>query len=321
MKRLVKRLRTHLRNERGVAIPLMAITMIFLVGIAAVGIDTGRVAWVANEVQTAADVAATAGAYALADEENVTAGANNALQLNKVNNTTAATALKLLETGNLDANYTFTVGMEPLNAVRATAGATVNNIVLGAIGAAHSTVNRQAIATLAGIGSGIPTLPIVIGECNYNAQCYHQTCMPYLSQVPNPDNNSAWTAFFQSASNSHIDDYFPRLSGNNPCGEGVQQLIKVNDIINLGNGQVTPLLNCVNDLVNAGMRTFTIPIVECVGNFNQPKKVVGFAKIEVDNVVVNGTNHGIWLHGLYEGRQPGPPGGGSFGLMAIALVK
>jgi hypothetical protein len=301
----------------------MAICMLALVGLADVGIDTGRVASVANELQNAADIAATAGTLALADDNTTSAaetGANQALALNKVNNAVATGALQDLQVGNVDANYTFVVNLAPLNAVKAITGTTVNNVLLDAIGFTQATVTREAIATLAGLGSGIPTLPIVIGECNFNSQCYHQSCMPYLSQVPDPADNSAWTAFFESASNAHIDNYFPAV-GSPRCGDGVQQLIKVGDIINLGNGQVSPLLRAVNCALSNGINTFTIPIVECVGNFNQPKKVVGFAKIVVDYVVETGTNHGIWLHGLYEGQQPGPPGGGAFGLIAVSLIK
>jgi hypothetical protein len=81
------------------------------------------------------------------------------------------------------------------------------------------------------------------------------------------------------------------------------------------------LLNSVQCLVDRGIREFTIPIVECVGTFNQPKKVVGFARVEVDYVIPSGNPKGIWLHGLYEGQKPGPPGGGQFGLIAVSLVK
>jgi len=306
-------------NERGIAVPLMAVCMLALVGLAAVGIDTGHVSWVAGESQNAADIAAIAGVVSISKDQDPTTArtaADSALAMNSVNGTNAQSSLQVFEAGHVYPDYSFSVGMLPYNAVRTKAGATVNNVLLDAIGFATSTVSREAIATLAGIGEGIPTLPIVIGECNYNADCYHQSCMPYLAQVPDPGDNSAWTAFFQSASNSNIDDYFPA-----PCGGNVQQTIKVGDIINLGNGQVDPLLNAVKCLVDNGQDEFTIPIVECVGNFNQPKTVVGFARIKIDYVIATGGTKGLWLYGLYEGQQPGPPGGGVFGLLAVSLIK
>lgn len=305
-----------LRNERGIAVPLVAVCLVALIGLAAVGVDTGRVATVADELQMAADVAATAGTLALADDDDATAGANAALQLNKVNGAVATAALQTIQVGNMNTSYTFTPNLAPLNAVRAQTQSVVNNILLDMIGRPQSTVTREAIATLAGIGSGIPTLPIVIGECNFNAQCYHQSCMPYLAQVPDTTNNSGWTAFFENASNTNVGHYF-----GSPCGGGQQQLIKVGDIIQLANGQTSPLLDRVDCLLDQGLHQFIIPIVECVGTFNQAKKVVGFAKIEVDYVVRSGSPKGIWLHGIYEGQQPGTPGGGTFGLLAVMLVK
>lgn len=312
----MQRLTTPLKNQRGIALPLVAVCMLAMVGLAAVGIDIGHVTSVANESQNAADIAATAGAIALAKNQDARTKADQTLAMNSVNNANAKTSLTTFEVGYMGPDYSFTSNMLPNNAVRAVAGATVQNILLDSIGYPTSVVSREAIATLAGIGSGIPTLPIVVGECHYNQQCYHQSCMPYLGQVPDTSNNSGWTAFFESASNPNINNYFPA-----PCGGGVQQLINVNSIINLGNGQVTPLLNSVQCLLNNGIRTFTIPIVECVGTFNQPKKIVGFAKVEVDYVISSGSPKGIWLHGLYEGQKPGPPGGGQFGLLAVTLVK
>jgi hypothetical protein len=73
-------------------------------------------------------------------------------------------------------------------------------------------------------------------------------------------------------------------------------------------------------LLNNGMHSFVIPIVPCPGSYNQAKAVVGFAKIEIDSVKANGSPKGIWLHGIYDG-SPGNPGGGSFGLNVVSLVK
>jgi Flp pilus assembly protein TadG len=305
------------REERGVAVPLVAIVLTVLIALSAVGVDTGRVATVATEAQTAADIAATAGTIALLEDDDPEEGAEILLNKNKINGIAADTMLTELVAGHIDSNYTFTPGGQPENAVRAKVTATVDNVVLGAIGAPHSTLVRQAIATFAGLGSGIPTLPVVIGECNFNDECYHQSCMPYLAQVPNTTNNSAWTSFFiNNTNNNTVGNYIPE-----PCGDGDQQLIRVGDMINLNNGQSTPILRDIDCLVQNGMTTFTIPIVDCGGNFNQAKEVKGFAKIEIDQVRSQGNPKGIWLHGIYEGQQPGPPGGGQFGLLAVSLVK
>jgi len=55
------------RGQRGVALALVAVFLVVLVGITAIGIDLGRLAHTANEVQTVADSAARAGAKTLFD--------------------------------------------------------------------------------------------------------------------------------------------------------------------------------------------------------------------------------------------------------------
>lgn len=304
------------RDDRGIAVPLVAIVMTVLVAMAAVGVDTGRVATVAAEAQNAADIAALAGARALADDEDPTAKANALLGQNKINGLSATPFLQSLTIGNLDSNYNFVANASPANAVKAKVVTTVKTVVLGAIGSPNATVTREAIAALAGMGSGVPTLPIALGDCHFDPSCTTQACMPYLSQVPNTTNNSAWTSFFVgNPNNNTVGQYIPT-----PCNDGMTQFLKVGDIINLSNGQVVPLLRDIECLLENGMNTFVIPIVPCPGNYNQSKTVVGFAKIEVDSVRSTGNPKGIWLHGIYDG-SPGTPGGGSFGLNVISLTN
>jgi hypothetical protein len=308
-----------LANERGVAIPFIAVCMVAMIALTAVGIDTGRVTNVATEAQNAADIAATAGTIALLEEEDAEDGANDALNLNKLDGSGAQNYLDQLEVGYMGPDYSFTAGGEPENAVRAVVVADVDNFLLNALGFPKSHVTREAIATFAGLGSGIPTLPVVIGECHFDPNCFEQSCMPHLSQVPSPSDNSGWTAFFENASNSNVNDYMPDPANCHAGGQTVN--IKVGDIISMANGQTTGLLRDVECAVNAGITEFTIPIVPCGHQYNQSGEVLGFAKIQVDYVISTGSPKGIWLHGIYEGKQPGPPGGGQFGLLAVSLVK
>jgi hypothetical protein len=247
-------------------------------------------------------------------------GAEPALNANKVNGRAATHSLTALEEGNIDSEYNFTAGGAPVNAVRAEVTTVVDNIVLSAIGSPQTPLTREAIATLSGLGSGIPTIPIVIGECHFDPDCGDQNCMPSLSQVPDPDDNSGWTGFFDSASQNDVLEYMPAAPG---CqGGGEQQFIRVGDVINVGNGQTTPLLRAVECAIEYwGTTIFTIPIIECGHAYNQPKEVLGFAKIEVEDVIHSGSPKGIWLHGVWEGQRPGPPGGGEFGLLTMSLVK
>ena len=311
----------RLRDEKGVALPLVGIAMIAIVGIAGLGVDLGRVAGVANEAQAAADVAALAGLYAVNEGNTAASGANAVLLKNKVNGAVATTALSAIQEGYMDYDYVFTAGGGPFtNAVRAQVTTNVNNILLRAIGAPVSTVTRDATATLAGLGSGIPTLPVVIGDCHYTVNCTDQNCMPFINQAPDHDDNTAWTGFFTSGSTNDVIAYAPATSGCN--GGGVQTLIKVGDYINIANGQNAPILHAIVCYVQAtGTDTFTIPIIECGHSYNQPQLVVGFAKIKITNATATGSNKGFDLLGIWEAPKPGPPGGGNFGLNAISLVE
>lgn len=309
------------KEDRGVAVPLVAIVLAVMIALTAVGVDTGRVATVATEAQTAADIAATAATLALLDGDTPATRANQVLAHNKINGSDAGTMLTELVVGNIDPDYNFTAGGLPANAVRSQVTATIDNVVLGAIGAPQSTLVREAIATFAGRGDGTPTLPVVLGECHFDPNCFEQSCMPNLSQVPSPSDNSGWTGFFEGANNTTVSSYMPDVDGPGCNGGGLVQPLKVGDVINLANGQTTGLLRDVQCALNAGMRTFTIPIVPCNHQYNQAAPVLGFAKIEVDFVISSGSPKGIWLHGIYEGQQPGSPGGGQFGLLAVSLVK
>ena len=64
------------KNERGFALVMVAISATTLLGFLPLAIDLGRLAFTANEVQTVADVAATAGAtYLMAGQDPATARA------------------------------------------------------------------------------------------------------------------------------------------------------------------------------------------------------------------------------------------------------
>jgi hypothetical protein len=308
--------RHRLEDERGIAMPLVAVAMVALIAMTAVGVDTGRVATIATQAQNAADIAALAATRAVADDEDSTTRANETLGLNEINNMPAGSFLTSLEPGVFDENDVFTAGAEPTNAVRAVVTATVENIVLGAIGFPQATVSREAIATLSGMGSASPTLPIAIGDCNFDADCQEQDCMPYLGQIPNTSNNSAWTSYYGGNPNySSVNPYIA-----SPCGGGNTEALTVGDSISLGNGTVGPLLGQIQCLLNNGLDTFLVPIVPCpAGTTNQSKEVVGFAKVQIDQVRTV-TPRGVWLHALWEGTT-GTGGGGSFGFNVITLVK
>ncbi len=306
----------HVRNERGIAVPLAAVFMTVLVAMAAVGVDTGRVAAVATEAQNAADIAALAAARAIADEEDATGKAMQVLSTNKINALAAGAFLNSLTLGNLDSNNLFMANGTPTNAVRARMVSQINTVLLGAIGYPNATVTREAVAAFGGLGAAVPTLPIVVGECNFITTCMHDSCMPAMDSAPNTSNNSAWTGYFTGANNTNIGNLMEE-----PAGLGNTTVVKVGDYVNLLNGGAQqPLLTKTQMLLDAGKTEFLIPVVDCTGSATQSKQVRGFAKVVIDYVKTVGNPKGIQMHTVYEATT-GTPGGGSFGLNVVTLAK
>jgi hypothetical protein len=295
------------RRERGAVLAMVGMLMLVFIALSVVAVDIGRLGFTATEVQTVADIAATAGATAAVKGGNAKAQAQSVVALNSVDGSAASIAAGDVILGNYNSmTQTFTANAAPTNAVRANAMATVNNILASMVGTPTTTVEKTATAAFTTVQNANPTLPIAIGSCYFN-----NPCCPTLTQTPSTTNNTAWTTFFiNNVSKSNIESYFPT-----PCGDGaVPPEINVGDHLQLGNGMVTPDLRKVQCLVDHGMRDFLIPVIQstgstCAGPLNQDRAVVGFATIHIDSVVTNGMSPGINLHGIINAGLPGTPGG------------
>jgi Flp pilus assembly protein TadG len=315
------------RRERGAILAAFAICMAAFFAFLPVAIDTGRLALTANEVQTVADAAAAAGARALLESGGSSATARSQGQSVGTQNFVNGAA-STITTGQIEVGYynpqtgTFSNGGTPLNAVRATPNTTVQNLFAGILGSQYTntTVTKTATAAFSGLGSGQPTLPLALGECNYPSlqNCYTDpACLPSLIQVPNTTNNTGWTSFLDgSASNTSISQYMPSACG----GTTAPPQVSVGTPISLNNGQITSVLNAVKQCVDQGINQFVVPIVSCAGNFNQSSTVTGFATIVVDRVVNTGSPKGLDLHAIFD-EVIGPPGGGTYGTYTVRLYS
>ena len=116
--------RSARKQERGAVLTAFVLTSTALFALTAVGVDTGRLALTANEVQTVADTAATAGARALVEGGSAAtarAQAQTVVGQNRVNGTAASIQAAQLEVGSYNAaTGSFANGAVPANAVRAT---------------------------------------------------------------------------------------------------------------------------------------------------------------------------------------------------------
>lgn len=304
-------------NQRGAILPAVGIGLVAVLAMAGVGFGYGRLTLASTEAQTAADVAALSGAMGVFRNSNALADAEAALVPNHIETWSAASSLDELQIGSYDYDArVFSEGGVPANAVMSRVRTTVNNGMAALIGQPTSEVEKIAYASFSGLRGGRPTLPIIIGECHFAKDCFDDSCMPHLTQVPSTSDNSAWTGFFDGSSNSAVEQYFPTQCG----GTGKVVPVWVDDVIQIGNGQVTPLLNAVDCMFDEGLTQHIIPIVNCDGNFNQTRTVVGFATIEVDYVIRTGDAKGIYLHAIFRSNATGAVGGSNFGTGNIALV-
>lgn len=305
-----------LRNPRGILMPMLGLVMTGILAMAAVGAGFGRMTLAASEAQSAADAAALAGAMAVFKNTSPVVDALIVSNGNEVENRSAFGMLSTLVVGSYDYDSrSFDGGAIPQNAVMARVETTVSNPFGALIGRPTNAVEKIAYASLSGLRGGRPTLPIVIGECNFQEDCFSQSCMPRLTQVPDPDDNSGWTAFFINSNAQSVESYIPL-----PCGGGNIQEIWVGDVINVSNGQTTPLLRAFDCLIDNGMLEHLIPIVPCGGHYNQTKEVRGFATIRLDEVVFSGGSKGISLQAIFKSNAVGALGGSLFGTGNIALV-
>jgi Flp pilus assembly protein TadG len=316
------------KSERGAILAATVLALPALLALAAVGVDTGRIAFTATEVQNVADAAATAGAQALLEGGTASTARSHAQTVaaqNAVDGSGATIQPAEIEVGQY--NYqtnTFVNGATPSSAVRATPSATVQNLFVGILGSsfANTTVTKTATAGFTGLGEAAATLPLALGDCHFPAisSCFQTAgCLPSLSQVPSTTDNTGWTSFFDGSTNQNtISAYLPSACG----GTMTPPVIKVGDSINLNNGQGNgQALKGVEDCVEKkGITKFLVPIVSCGGNFNQSGTVTGFATIIVESVESQGDPKGLTLHAIFEEVQ-GTPGGGAYGTGEMRLLS
>jgi hypothetical protein len=285
--------RSGRRKERGAVLAAVGAVMVLLVGMAAVGVDIGRLALTANEAQVVADASATAGALALADDQEVEPAALGVAGENTMAGTVAEPAdmTNVLGTSDFELRQFVASEADP-NAVSATAEREVTNVFAGIFGDPMSSVTRTAIAATGPASTGRATLPIALSDCHFPADCEDESCLPSLTQTPNGDDNSAFTGFFDNASGNVLESYIhPDCGGGGLDGP----LVSVGEHISLNNGQVSNFMQGFEcQVCELGITEYVVPIItHCDENFVSASPpgsggsgnglVYGFASITVDS--------------------------------------
>ena len=328
------------RRERGAIAALAGIFMLMLAGITVVGVDVGRLAFTASEVQTVAD----AGAIAYAKEmltQNTSGTTNIGLRQARAyeviagNNIDGAAAAPVnitsFEEGAWDfGSNQFSAGGSPPNAVRANATATVSNFFAGLFGDPTTTVDKNAIAALGCSCRDRPVLPLAVGDCNFDAFQNSGDCadLPHLQQQPNAADNSCWTNLSPSSGggSAFVKSILPtQCCQGGDCGGGEPgPSVSKGDQIWLQNGQANDLMHILQDCVqHEGITDFVVPIVDCdtTSDCTHTGEVVGFASVRISNVVDQGQTKTVDLEFFCDDSGGQPDDCECFGRQGVAMVK
>jgi Flp pilus assembly protein TadG len=327
------------RSERGAIAALSGIVMLALASMVVVGVDLGRLAFTASEVQSVADAAANAYAIAMQrDRDDPQADAQQVVAGNSIDGAAALPAnIEAFELGNYSSqSLDFVPGGNPANAVRATATATVDNFFAGLVGDPATTVRKRSTAAIGCPGAGRFVLPIVVGECAFAAFESSDDCsdLPELIQQPVQGDNSCWTNLMSGPGGgaSTTISYLPTscCQGGN-CGGGVPgPQVQIGDVLYHTNGQSNSVMHILEDCVeDDGITDYVVPIVACDSNLTNcvgTSPIVGFASVRVTHVDDQGSEKSIDLEFFCNDNDPvvGDTTGFSdecFGTTSVAMVE
>jgi Flp pilus assembly protein TadG len=317
---------TILLNEKGVVLVYVAILLVVFLGIAALAVDVGYVMVSKNELQTAADAAALAGARQLGENykdnlsplsTNVIGVAQDTASLNQ------ATKQNLLA-GNVVASLGIWNPIEIQNNVPFPSGATYPNAVKasvkrnpgtpsGAVGtffaqifklidpSSSDTVNVEATAcaTITGPCEEKPTIPLGIGKGWFDIHPGDgAACGPIIRLNDTTDSCAGWTNLStQKFKQAQVSDM---LTGKTPMPS-----VGAGSIVEFGGGTVTGLLEDLEALFlkmkdsdgdgdPAGWTTSVVVYDESCGqNPNKPYEILGFARLKITKVTPTTGNKGI----------------------------
>src|SRR2546425_1601793 len=318
-----------MRGRSGQALIFAAILMLLFVAFAALVVDGARGYFAARETQGAADVAAIGGTLALIENgssSDAVAGAQlagnypaagyPAATLNVVNSQPASIDASNISVGNWGCSPcgsctpTFRATTTPYNAVRVTPSFPISNLV--PLWQTVSHPHRNATAAWLTIGSGIPGIPLILGNC---FTCYSGTCDSGSStQIINfasggtGNTNAAWyypgDPCGGTCGTPDLAAYVPATCDSGGCcnTSGVPQPAggRVSPMLNLGStvhathGSITSVCRDFACLVG---KQYLVPVMgtSCGVPTSGTQRVTGFSTVKILGVKCgNGSSSIAW---------------------------
>ena len=301
-----------IKNERGSVLVFVTLSIVLLLVMVGMGLDTGHLVYVRAQGQAAVDAAALAAASAIptgsARQVN-----DRATAFNSTNNYADSSKNSINDKNITYVQYSATdgsintsgVSIGNANGVRvaledtnphtgaAPATAMISRVflmpLLNLFGHDVDDTAKLNVSAVAVIKAA-PGLPIAIEE----ARCSQPNPQKLLQSSSQTDNSGYTTYWINNASASVIRDL---LKNAKTCGGGIPS-VDVGFPTNLNNGQISSVYSDFEDVFKDNpSQCYLIPVVRNGSNWNQTEKIVDFAKFCPDAknpVVKNGSDKYIY---------------------------
>jgi Flp pilus assembly protein TadG len=282
-----------INNERGSVLIFVTLSIVLLLVMVGMGLDTGHLVYVRAQGQAAVDAAALAASSAIPTnsptEVNDRAGAFNSKNdyVGGANNSIKGTNVTYVQYDPTNGTInTSGVSIANANGVRVAlettnphtganpATAMISRLFLmPMLNLFGHQVNSTADVSVSAVAviKAAPGLPIAIEE----AKCGQATPQKLL-QSSSPNDNSGYTTY--GINNTSANEIRKLLENANTCGGGIPA-VGVGFPAQLNNGQISGVYSDFEDVFkdNPG-QCYLIPVVRNGSNWNQTENIIDFAK-------------------------------------------
>ena len=327
--------RYHRKEERGIALALVAMFLGVIFAMMVIAVDVGRFAHTGSEVQAIADLSALSGARSVLVRGPGTAqsGADAAARQNVADGRTfvddgTGGVLQVVEgcytppASNCSTNCqgSFNGPQAPpcpagppqqFQAVKVTATRNGVNVLTAAlipinVGLTSLNITKQAIAAIVGVNAVGPGLPItlcpeLLAKLQPGQTCVQDAVLQQIALVPTGSQNSCYSSLTTSSANNGGTGGSTGFRYMLPpeCG-GVadRPVVSLGENISVQSGADASFLQSLKNCVASGVHDFVVPVVQC-GNCTGPAQVLDFVTLHIadpSQVVASGAAANKGIH-------------------------